>query len=107
MGEILKFIIDNFNRLKPFDYFLIVLVASILSFGVFLIFRWLYSTYIKTQSDLIQLKEQAVSTYKAKAEELQETKHSLEIRIRQISSDSATFSMLYKAIGGSEDFTKE
>lgn len=69
-GKILKFIIDNINRLQLFDYVFIFMISAFMGFGLFCIFRWLYGARFKAQSDLIEIKDKIIASYEQTIERL-------------------------------------
>ena len=69
----------TFQRLQPFDYLLIVLVAIGLGSFVFRCFEWLYRERFASQYELIQLKESTIAHYKETNESLCARNEALEL----------------------------
>ncbi len=70
MSEIIKYLIDNITKLKSLDYFLILIFTLTIAFCMFLFFKWLYDKIIKTQHDVISLKDTMISSKNDEIEEL-------------------------------------
>ncbi len=84
MSEIIKFIIENIRSLTSFDYLLIFTFVLLLTLACFFVLRWLFQERFKSQSDVISLKEQAISSYQRNVELLNQENTKLASHILQL-----------------------
>jgi hypothetical protein len=88
MSEIIKYIIDNFTKLTSLDYSLIFVCTIVIAFCLFLFFKWLFGKVVKTQHDVITLKDNIISCKDANIEKLEKDRKELENLISQIQSQN-------------------
>jgi len=84
MSEIIKYLIDNITKLKSLDYLLIFACTLTIAFCLFLFFKWLFDRVIKTQHDVISLKDKIISCKDVDIEKLEKDRKELKNLIMQI-----------------------
>jgi hypothetical protein len=84
MSDILKFIVDNFNQLQPFDYFLILLFVGLSSLGISIASRKIYGAVIEAQSNLIQIKDETIAAHKESSDRLKTEKDELQVSLSEM-----------------------
>lgn len=82
MSEILSFIFENFGNLRPGDYGLLIVFALGVFGGLHLVFRWLYSARYEAQRDLIELKDQTVTSLKSQLDLTHQDRDDLREQLR-------------------------
>jgi len=98
VSDILKYVLENVAKLKPFDYVLIFFVVLVIAFGVFIIIRWLYGELIKSQSHLIEIKDQTIGEYKRQLEKYKEDQILIENSLSTIKKDFAELQSKHEKI---------
>lgn len=71
--ETFSFIFQNLDKLEGVDFFLITLIALVISAFIFLVFKWLYNGLLSNQKELIETKDKLTSHYREQYEELKAT----------------------------------
>lgn len=83
MSNILKFVFDNFSKLQPFDYILIILIVGmgllVISIGA----RRIYGALIDAQTSLIKVKDKTITEYKSTTDRLRSEKSELLVSLDQ------------------------
>jgi len=88
MSEIINYLIENITKLKSLDYFLILIFTLTVAFCIFLFFKWMYDKIIKTQHDVISLKDKMISSKNDEIEELVRQSKSLNNLLLQFQQQS-------------------
>src|SRR5262249_25895650 len=91
MSDIIKFIVDNFAKLQPLDYALILAVVTLCSVAILKTIRGFYKERFQAQADVIQLKDAALSQYQRNLELITVEKESLR---KQLGETSNNFQIL-------------
>jgi hypothetical protein len=90
MDKILAYLLDNLKQLTPFHLLLVLLLAILSSAAMFFVFRWLYTSRLDAQKELLGMKAEQVSELKARFAELKEEGVQLSRELAQANGNLAT-----------------
>lgn len=100
MGDIVEFILDHFSSLTPIDYLLLVLIAGSALVALFKTFQWLYAERFKSQTELLDLKDDVIGELRDRLEQASMTSKELEIaeKTAWLSGDMDTLKSVQAAL---------
>lgn len=93
MGEIFKFIVDNFNHLKAIDFFFMFILITLSSLGIFYVLKWIYGALIKSQKQLIDIKDDLIASYQSHLEQISSETKTIVLKYEELNYQFNTLAM--------------